>query len=50
MKYDIGYTHCGKGAGVFKKEFNTDKEFRTWLDKQFPSDESEYKLIGIITL
>ena len=47
MKYEIAYKHWGMGCGVFKKEFSTDKEFRIWLNKKFPADESRYKLIGI---
>jgi len=49
MIYNVGYTHCGSGAGVFVKDFATDKEFRKWLYQQFPSDEIEFKLIGIKT-
>jgi len=47
MIYKIGYTHCGSGSGVFTKDFATDEEFRAWIDKQFPADEAEFKLIGI---
>ena len=31
----------------FAKDFATDEEFRAWIDKQFPADEAEFKLIGI---
>lgn len=48
MKVEIGYRHFGSGSGVFRKEFDTDAEFRTWLDNQFPTDETEFKLTGII--
>lgn len=47
MDYEIGY-RVSSGSGVFRKKFKTDKEFRSWLDKQFPDNQSEYKLIGII--
>jgi len=47
MKYHIAYKHFGKGCGVFRKEFKTDIKFREWLDEKFPTDESEFKLIGL---
>jgi len=47
MIYDIAYKHFGKGCGVFRKEFKTPELFREWLDKQFPTDEAEFKLIGL---
>lgn len=48
MRYHIAYKHCGIGCGVFRKEFTTPELFREWLDEQFPTDETEFKLIGII--
>ena len=50
MTYKIAYKHCGKGCGVFNREFATDKKLSEWLKIQFPIDEYEYKLIGIIKL
>ena len=47
MEYHIAYKHFGKGCGVFKREFKTREKLSEWLDKQFPTDESEYKLIGL---